>query len=78
MSITVASAEGPAMRGMASGTMKGSTPPSSPKVPFIFANTMRIAIMKRITPPAIDSDVCDRCMSARKDCPPNMKARSRP
>src|SRR5215831_4633551 len=62
-SITVASADGPAMSGMASGTMSGSPASSLPNVPSKRPNTMRIAIMKRITPPAMDKDVCVSCMT---------------
>ncbi len=50
ISMMVASAEGPAMSGMASGTMSGS-PCTGPNVPSELPNTMRIAIMKRMTPP---------------------------
>src|SRR6185437_16373475 len=76
-SITVARAEGPEMSGMASGTMKGSPRGSSPKAPSGCANTIRIAIMKRITPPAIDNDVSERCMRTRISGPNSMNAASR-
>ena len=74
ISITVASAEGPAISGTARGTMSGSPPCGGPKTPSGSANTMRLAIMKRITPPAIDNDDCERCMSSRNLAPPAMKA----
>jgi hypothetical protein len=35
---------------------------------------MRLAIMKRITPPAMDNDDCERCMSSRNFAPPAMNA----
>ena len=74
MSITVASAEGPAMSGMASGTMNGSPFGWGPNAPSGFPNTIRIAIMKRMIPPAIDSDASERCISSRILRPKSMKS----
>ena len=74
--MTVASAEGPAIAGMARGTINGSAPGVSPKTPSGCAKTMRRAIRNRITPPAIDSAVSETCISVRKACPPNMNASS--
>ena len=75
-SMTVASAEGPAIAGIASGTMKGSPVPPSPKTPPALGNTILNAIRNRMTPPAIDSDASDRCISARNALPPNRKTSS--
>ena len=56
-SIRVAIAAGPAIRGMASGTMKGSlTSTSSPKIPLGTGKIMRTAIRNRMIPPATPSD----------------------
>jgi drug/metabolite transporter (DMT)-like permease len=74
MSITVARADGPAISGTASGTMSGSPLGCGPKAPSGWAKTMRMAIMKRITPPAMDNDVSERCMSSRSARPNIMKS----
>jgi len=55
--MTVASADGPAIAGIASGTISGSLPVCVPKTPSGCEKTMRSAIRNRITPPAIVSDV---------------------
>ena len=53
ISMTVASADGPAIDGIASGTRNGSAPGGSPKMPSGRGNTIRIAIRNRMIPPAI-------------------------
>jgi len=49
----VASAEGPAIRGIAIGTIKGSSTPKSETFPFSPGKIIFKAITKKIIPPAI-------------------------
>ena len=60
ISITAAMAAGPAIAGMASGTMNGSPSTGSPKMPSGWRKIIRSAIRNRITPPAMDSEEPDR------------------
>ena len=78
INITVASAEGPAMSGTARGTINGSPPAPRagiPKIPSGEANTMRVAIMKRITPPAMAKADGVSCITSSTCLPPTMNTR---
>src|SRR5512133_1945227 len=55
-------AEGPAMKGTASGTRKGSPWTGRSVGPSGWGNTIFSAMRKRITPPAMPSEVSVRCM----------------
>ena len=74
-SSTVASAEGPASAGTASGTIRGSVVVSSAGAGG-GGNTMRSAIRNSTTAPASCNDSCDRFITRRKPSPRNMKASS--
>src|SRR5690349_7423952 len=76
ISMTVASAEGPAIEGTANGTMKGSLPGRSPNTPSGWRNTMRSAIRNRMMPPAIESETSESCSHCRNSRPSSMKASS--
>jgi hypothetical protein len=73
-SMTVVMAEGPAMRGMATGTMKGSPPESaSTRLGPEPGKTMLMAIRKRITPPAMRRVSSERRRASRKNEPNSKK-----
>ena len=73
-SITVASADGPASAGIASGTMSGSPPRvSPPNGPSGCGKTMRIAIRNSTIPPPIRNDWSVRLIMRRKRSPTTMK-----
>ncbi len=64
--ITMVIEDGPAMRGMARGTINGSLSELLPSNIFSeLEKTILIAIIKRIIPPAIPRDDCEICNSER-------------
>ena len=78
ISITAAMPEGPAISGMASGTMNGSPSGSSPSSPSGRGKIMRMPIRNRTMPPAMATDSWRRCISSRAYLPPHRKAISTP
>ena len=62
----VAMVEGPAMAGIASGTMKGSPSGVSPKTPSFEGKTMRMAMSMTITEPPIVSAASERPSAVMK------------
>ena len=72
---TVANAEGPAMAGMARGTISGSTN-CSVSCAAGGGKTMRSAIKNKITPPPICSDKSLKFMTRKKPSPTNIKVSS--
>ena len=64
ISITAAIPEGPAIIGIAIGTMKGSPPGNAPINPSAGGKIMRMPIRNSTMPPAIDTDSWRRCISS--------------
>ncbi len=56
----VASAEGPAISGIAIGTIKGSCEPKRVTLPFSPGKIIFKAITKKITPPAIVTEAVSK------------------
>ena len=60
-SISVAIVDGPAIKGIAKGTIKGSPSKLVPITPCLEGNTILIPIINRMIPPAILTDSLSRC-----------------
>ena len=73
-SSTVASAEGPASKGTASGKTIGSLPSVPPKISDVLEKIILMATSSRMTPPATSSAGWLRPMMRKNPCPPHMKA----
>ncbi len=73
---TVARADGPASSGTARGKIKGSRPPSPPKISDVVEKIILIATSSKMTPPATSMEGWLRFISFRKPWPPNMKVSS--
>lgn len=63
--ITIVIEDGPAMRGMARGTMNGSLSALPSNIFSEPEKIILIAIIKRMIPPAIPRDDCEICNSER-------------
>lgn len=76
--INVAKADGPAMSGIANGTIKGSPSNVFPITPWRDGNTIRIPIINRMIPPAMLTDSLCNCSKFNNFCPKNRKSNSIP